>query len=902
MDLFSSSNNKDLLFGLVRKNVQTNLNSDLSEQAQTLINNAIDYIKSKISPQTPPNMDKEQYKNLMNKKVIDLVLPIIYQGELPPVKQPVPPKPSPPIIGTKLDASINQHKMSFQEMLPHPQSQSRSSGTEIMKQYDAIENERFTENRMGSNYNNGKNIFNELPKPILPQALPATTPLKSIQERFKNTERYITSNEAEEPESNIHLRRRQRQEKLVNEPMNEHMNDSRNEPRDQSMNNQSINEQMIDLDSEDSLNKFLDEIGKEIEIQDNPLNGNNPLNSNKVINKNIKTLDADDSNLNDETNVNNMNNVNDNDMDNFRELIIKKGSSTTVEGINLDVQTTIRPEFDARNNFYKNTDLKKIAQAESRESYAIKAVNDMDNNYQNQSDLQMLEEINDIKDPHRDVKRNHIATNNELAMYSGTYPIIPQNRTKYIIKENYITVDSQDRDLELYPEPTRFQVKFEPAADTITTVPVYDINNNFIYDKSIRIAGESRGAYLYKRFDNIVSISVVCVLIPLKPIWLCGNRPNRYNTAVQDFNTGAFPGVANGPVLTSDTGVLSSVLKEPYIILKIDELESYSPYYGTNKANNNAFAKLIYNDAVEFNKMNCFAKFSTYCENEKFIFGPHTLNSIDKMTLNLIKYTGLPINFGRDKTYISSIEEGGPQRNCMSNATRIIICPAPNCDPCDDRGIDMELGDVLFFYRVKPNCQNIIPLNPNINVDTINFIEDSDGEISKLIELVLIIKEDNGNGDESRGELCLNGIINPGDYLAISYKNTETNEKSQELIKVIKVNGNIVSIIIDDFQAKDSLDIIDIIGLGIGKSNPKGIQSEDNCNSLEYIAGFCVCKIIDKVTFEIDLPFNKLPSELSNGNVFKEYFYINQRLQISYTFKIETKEKDYFELDSEAVF
>jgi hypothetical protein len=268
------------------------------------------------------------------------------------------------------------------------------------------------------------------------------------------------------------------------------------------------------------------------------------------------------------------------------------------------------------------------------------------------------------------------------------------------------------------------------------------------------------------------------------------------------------------------------------------------------------------------------------------------------MTLSLKKFNNLPLNLGMDKTFIKTITEGSLLRNCNKNSTAITICPAPNCEPCEDRGHCLKPGDIIYIYRVKPNCQNIIPLNKFIKVASINFIETPSGEVSNLIELVLELKDDTFILSVP---IYLPGIIIPGDYIAITYKNQITGVTTQEIIKIRDVVDNILRINIEDFRAKNDLEHIDIIALGIAKSNPKGVQSPNVCD-LDYIDGVCVSRVVNKYKFEIGLPFCKLPKELQDGNVEREFFFIKHKLQISYTFKIETKEKDYMELDSEAVF
>ncbi len=440
-------------------------------------------------------------------------------------------------------------------------------------------------------------------------------------------------------------------------------------------------------------------------------------------------------------------------------------------------------DYSAPHQLYQNRkcDPKQEVNRIQNDQKALGTINDLENNFQNQSDIRMLKDINNIKSPYLDDQ-----TVSKAQTYTSTYPIIPANRTKYIIKEHYINVDSVDRDLEKYPNPNQFQVKFQPAADSVEKKTIYDKNGNFIYEGEIRFVADDRGAFLNKRFDNIHSISLVCAIIPLFNRWICGNCPRQYNNAVLDINqtldTNNFISLPNGPVTTNDTGVLTTILDEPYVVLKIDELESWSPYYGTNIVNNNAFAKLVY--ANDFGQLSSFVKFGTCDPHEKFIFGPHSLNSIDKMTLSLRLFNNLLVDFDQDKTFIGNISEGDPLRNCSKKSSRITICPPPECEPCQDLGHCLTPGDIIYVYRVKPSCENIIPLNKCITIDCVNFIQPKKGEgILDIIELVLVSKD----GDcQNLLPLCLDDIFHKGDYIAITYWKTDIIQRADLFKRSLK--------------------------------------------------------------------------------------------------------------------
>lgn len=533
----------------------------------------------------------------------------------------------------------------------------------------------------------------------------------------------------------------------------------------------------------------------------------------------------------------------------------------------------------------------------------LKNAIDKNSNYSEQTDIKMIHETNMIKDP------LYNPSNMKSAYPSTTYPIIPQNKTKYIIKSHFITVDSADRDLELYPSPTEFQVKFEPASDTTIIQEVVDKNGNFLFNEKVKYVASGNGASIDIKFNNIQSIRIACAIFPLERKWVCGNCPYEFNGPVVEH------GRPNGPIYTSDVGIEKSILDELYIILKIRELESWSPYSGTNKANKNAFAKLIYCD--DYGILTKFVKFKTCNSDEKLVFEPQALATLDKMTLKLEKPNGLPLCFANDKTYICKFNEGDMMRNCCEHGTLITINCDDKCNPCIDNGHCLQPGDKIYIYSVKPLCDDIIYFSSNIKLWCIN-INDSEDELNleddtisdymndnnkcELVDLVFGIDDCHkcqiNEEHEHISSLCFNYIININDYLAIKYKHNSCGIIT-DLLRIHDVCENILKVNLKELQYADMIDEIDIISLGIVRNNKKGVQSND-ANKINYIGGVTVCSVTDKCKFEVDFPFRCL--DIQYGDTACVYFFIKQKLQISYTFEINTLEKDYCQLDSEAIF
>jgi len=73
--LFYSSNNKNAIKYIINENIEKNLN--LNNNFDIMINDTMDYVISQVSKEPPKGIKQEEYIFLMNKKVYDLITPVI---------------------------------------------------------------------------------------------------------------------------------------------------------------------------------------------------------------------------------------------------------------------------------------------------------------------------------------------------------------------------------------------------------------------------------------------------------------------------------------------------------------------------------------------------------------------------------------------------------------------------------------------------------------------------------------------------------------------------------------------------------------------------------------------------------------------------------------------------------
>lgn len=223
---------------------------------------------------------------------------------------------------------------------------------------------------------------------------------------------------------------------------------------------------------------------------------------------------------------------------------------------------------------------------------------------------------------------NDSSLSNKIAL--DMQQIQRDTQPKYIEKIHYITVNSVDREWDILAENRyQFQVKFNQK---------YDPNNR------------QPGTQITQIFRNILSVEMVMAIMP-------------FDTYIETF----------------DTRLYFNISKNPYLLLKIDELDRV--FNGTNSANEGAFSMLIYdktfftevlsssyatniapgivnsipalNFANEFKRG--YIKYQpVYFEKKKFYNNP--LASLSKMSIHITDHRGSDFNTQNDVLAITTIE------------------------------------------------------------------------------------------------------------------------------------------------------------------------------------------------------------------------------------------------------
>lgn len=849
--LFFSPNNFNNIRDALDKYSQNKYSRELASEEDNKIHKIMKYVKSKVSDEIPPGYTPQTYNQLMNRKVLDL------------------------FVSFKNDEEKQNHK----QIVNHPATKYSSTANSIFDQ-QLIKN-----NDIPTDFLPPPSIQNNNQIPITQQLEDVNQQRSELDPKIKNIDFSIKTEENDIDQNKMYQDMIQQRGISANSTPSMLVSD--NMPNNIIQPDDGFSNNMDNFQSTNELiNKKLDSALEHMESYSNEQYTNiEDLRESDIVDSNMKLNNNDDT-------AGLPNNLERNNV----ELVIKKSD-------------------DPKNMFY-NED-KKVEEA--------------------------LHKIN----------------TKTLSEHYETPVILPKQFKTYNDKF-YITIDSRDRNLEIYPNPSNFQVKFSPASDSIEKQEVLDSNNNIIYETTVRYLGNLTGASIGRTYSNILELQLLHCIVPFGLGWVCGNSPDSYYDSQCKGSTSSIC-IPYGPVYSSNTGIAVSILNEPYLLLNIDEIQG--PYEGTNTSTTNAFAKLIlasdWKREYFFSQISSFVYMST-AGNESYRYKPTNLGTIDKMTLKLKRCDGELYEFGNDKIYVTEICEGSPnKRNKKIHNTKIIV-QSKHSDyiNCELEDLTIIPGDLLYFYDTRPKEAHMIRFHKDVNLSCMDVLSkkelnkyslgicngknkmENTGKLSckylnknnsmtmidskkqKYVKIEAnICKIENRNNKQTDIEVdntdCNNikeykvdfGVfLEVGNYLALVYKDLTTNKTHSELLKVYCIDRyTVITIKPQDYNEKND---IEILRFGFAENYNRGMTVPEK-SSLFSRCGHRACCIknqcdVDcdqkgdnKFQFEIDYPYENLPEYIKNKCYFEnEIFFIQQKLQISYTFQLTEVRKEGKEFDS----
>jgi hypothetical protein len=582
-------------------------------------------------------------------------------------------------------------------------------------------------------------------------------------------------------------------------------------------------------------------------------------------------------------------------------------------------------DYNNNQNMYTHIDLLKnkketanFFQTENNNETGINLLlkNLEDNVAFNRNDIETFVSSNDDVDSENNLKKildfsninisndNRNNFNNDLNSYttnqipnlefSGTLqksPIILEPKFKLVEKSYYIIFDSKDRDLELYPLTSSFQVKFSPSTNNYIYNSYSDSYGTLILSAKNIVYGSDTQINIQETFDNIKPIRCTFASVPTNVIWYASQGPQ-----------------------VSELGIPRSIFCDPYVYLVIPEIKG--PYRGGNAIVSNAFSKLTVDESsnVSGRIISNYFTSLTCSSIEVFLYNPVLHGKIDKMTLEMYNKYGQLYDFGIDKLYIESFQVGVPQLNgyCgnpyistsffiqSTNSDYISYCAKYYKNtPCDViNSHPVRESNKIYFYNTLPTRDQIAFLEDNIYISKMKY------NPNKTVNIYLSYKKVI-DGKEKTISVSLKDIIPGGntnnsqlfkDYLVVIY---DKSVNKYHYLSIVSFTNTYVVVNVDSLPVYTKYTNLKI---GIAKKNLRG-NTDSELDSLFCIYGYIVINIgIDKLNnfkIEINFPYDNLPQYIKDGYYTPgDIFLIQDKMQISYNFEITTMVKDYVDVNS----
>jgi hypothetical protein len=471
------------------------------------------------------------------------------------------------------------------------------------------------------------------------------------------------------------------------------------------------------------------------------------------------------------------------------------------------------------------------------------------------------------------------------------YSLIPPEKLNYQTRKYFISVDSLQRDLEAYPLPTNFQVRFEQPGTEVEVPSFLNSDGVVVYGPPVvyqNVGG--KGAKLENIYQNIVELKCLDAQIPLDRGYVGGLAPYDFNGPQIDENKlvpNAFPSFPYGPVWKENYGISIDVLDEPYFFLVVDEIDG--AYDGTTLASRRALAKLNYDKMYGVTRKFVNLKTSTL---EGKTFYPSTWAKLSQMTLQLVTRFNQLLDVGVDKVYIKSIEQGEevkPGFFCPlkpgQHLTKIRIIekdPSYGQEIC---GVGLSPGDRLIFYSIF-NCNPLASatkLNENVYISFTNY---------PSIYFYMVYDAQTGKKEK---KIDVRPFLKVGDMVIINNK---------YVLDIEAIDGSGLNVRVKS-RMGDFDPGVTVVSKGFVNVNKRGSNEIDSCSFLTPSGIRVGGRLDDPLEFQLLYPFEDIPSYLKSPpwGFYRAYeaFYIHAKKQISYTFEVTQMEQNMERLDSRII-
>lgn len=817
---FNSTKNKNAIRSIINDDITKKFNKNINNNYDNMISDTMEYVLSQVSPNTPKGMKDEDYLYLMNKKVYDIVTPLIASQIKKPIINPL----------RVTEASFtNKNNNNIVSKWREKQDRNNREEKELLRNdYNSNLQDKIFDPILLKNF--------ETPKTLMDYPIPAAN--KSPNKKINDNPNIIKPTDLKDvriAEDNNPLFTMQKESQM-----------------------QIDNTQ---LDTTQLYNQLLSNYNTQIN------NMSNFENNQKNMNKNIEDLEN-----------NTINKFIDEDKS-FTPINLLKDPKLTNEFFDIKDKNQLNNSI-GNNIAYNRNDIETFIN-NNIEDYSPPLIDKtlIPTNYKNNGIMYNTYNGNNLEFGPSNIQNNPI--------------MLDEPKFKIINKNFFIVIDSADRDLYEFPNPSTFQIKFAPAGNSLRIEAFYDKYNTLILNEKLIIFGDSSNTSIRETMDNIKTIYCSSVNFPTNIIYYGSTEPQ-----------------------STDSGVGISIFNQSYLYLIIKEL--MSPYTGSNTIAQNAFCKLLIDYSSNINSigtlaLNQFTILTCSNPNEIFTYDPVTLGKLDKFTINLVNKNGIPYNIGIDKLFVNSFNLGSTKYNgyCGNAFITTIIniqnlnseyakycslyTKTGNCNLINSHPI--KNGDLIYFYNTRPNLDQIAYFEDYIKISKLKY----DKVNNKLNIYLQYLKNINNNEEKinvNLKDVLGSNILIYKDYYIVFF---DTKKSYHYFLKIDEIYDNYIVV-----EYKESLPIFknyNIIKVGITKSFLRG-SNDDNPRSLFYKGGYTVLNVGNTIDtqwdIEINFPYYNLPEYILNSTVYYpgEIFLIQEKLQVSYNFQIVVEIKDYDKLKS----
>lgn len=836
---FNSNKNKYAIKAIINENVEEKYNKTINNNYDGMIDDTMQYVLSQVSSTPPKGMKEDDYLYLMNKKVYDIVTPLIIKN--------ISEKKVTPVIQSNTKANIQAN---IQTKNNNPL--------------------RVTEASFTNKNNNNNNI------------------LTKIREKNQDSNRDdLTSSLQDKIFDPILLKNYETAQTLMDYPV----------PSTTKISNDKIDVKIKSLENERS--NIIPKIKPiDFTIKDSTEKNNNTT---QLYNDLLSTYNSQINNMSDfENGQKNMNkNVEIIENININKFIENDNSFTSIDLLRDPTLTNNFFEVSDSKSLVNN--LSKNVAYNRNDIETFIGYNELINSDKSKiEDSNIIDPINSkfiASNTYNNGLMYNTSNGNNLEFGPSTYPnnpiMIDEPKFKKIENKNIIVIDSADRDLYQYPNQTMFQVKFSPAGNSLRYETYYDKYNTLIIREKTIIYGDNSNTSIPDTFDNVKCISCKTVNVPTNIIYIgtSDQNTNLNATGISIFNQSYLYLII--PEIRSPYTGSNTIAQDAFAKLLVN--------YSANQNNTGTLSlsifttlntssedeKFIY-DPITLGKLD---KLTLTLLNKNGI--PYNAG-IDKLFINNFtegsyKYDGYCGN-----QFITTIINIQSVNNEYAKYCKLYSkrgeCNILNSHP-------IKNGDLIYFYNTRPNNDQVVYFEDYISISKLKY-DKNNNKLNIYLNYLKIIDNKEEKIIVNLKDVLGNNINIYKDYYIVFY---DTKKSYYYYLKVDTIYDNYITVeYIDTMPIFKNYSSIKI---GIAKNNLRGNNDDNPHSLFYkggYNVINVGTTSETQWSIEINMPYYNLPEYILNSTVYYpgEIFLIQEKLQISYTFEITNEVKDYDKLKS----